>query len=116
MVSIPSLLTSLKVNAVPISNTVPIWTHTYYADRAQNPFIALASAEFLVFCAWTTPTTDSEMNRKFWTAAASALVIIPYTTVVVNKTLERLIALDNRAEKEDLEAQERVEAYGLLRW
>ena len=56
------------------------------------------------------------MNRKFWTAAASALVIIPYTTVVVNKTLERLIALDNRAEKEDLEAQERVEAYGLLQW
>ena len=116
MVSIPSLLTSLKVNAVPISNTVPIWTHTYYADRAQNPFIALASAEFLVFCAWTTRTTDSEVSRKFWIAAASALVIIPYTTVVVNKTLERLIALDKRAEKEDLEAQERVEAYGLLQW
>ncbi|KAJ4406687.1 hypothetical protein N0V91_004377 [Didymella pomorum] len=110
LVSLPSILVSVRENNVPISNALHIWRHTYEAGRAQNPFVALVSAGALAISAWKT----GEMG--FWIAAVATLGIVPYTVVVMTRTLERLVQLARQAEKEELGVKDMYEAEKLLGW
>lgn len=105
----PAVLKSVNESKVPISNALQIWRHTYEAGRAQNPLIVLASAGSLAFCAWTT----RDVNFGF--SSAATLSIVPYTVVVMTKTLDRLVEMAKKAEKEGLSTKETVEAEQLLR-
>jgi hypothetical protein len=52
----------------------------------------------------------------FWVAAVATLGIVPYTVVVMTRTLERLVQLARQAEKGELGVKDMYEAEKLLGW